>query len=226
MRTNTAKIVFIDNSIHTIYKSLDGLKARFENVKAFNNEQEGIDYINHVWTDLIFLNLDLLPNDAVSVTKEIRHKHLESNPFIVVYSDKQDDFVQEMVFNSGADSFINFHQKPAVLQLFISNLLKRRTKGAVESRSAIVIDNERYLIYKRGEPVQLPRKEFRVLELLSSNPDKFFTKPEIALSIWHDEKIAEKRIIDVHIYNIRQVFGKKLIQSQKGKGYRLNKKFI
>ncbi|MCE3227135.1 MAG: DNA-binding response regulator [Bacteroidetes bacterium] len=226
MLTEQAVIVFIDNSIHKIFRSLDGLKTSFENIKAFNDEKEGVDFIYEKPIDLLFLNLDLVPNDAVSVTKEIRQKKLESNPYIVIYSDKQDDFVQEMVFNSGADSFINFHNKPAILQLFIKNLLKRRTKPASEDKRSIIIDQDRYLIFKKGEPIQLPRKEFQVFELLYGNPNKFFSKTEIASKIWNDEKVAAKRIIDVHIYNIRQLFGKRVIQSQKGRGYRINKKFI
>lgn len=226
MLTSSAEIVFIDNSINQIFKSLDGLKETFKNIKAFNDEREAITYVDQKPVDILFLNLDLLPNDAVSVTKEIRLKNLESNPFIVVYSDKQDDFVQEMVFNSGADSFINFHNKPAILGLFIKNLLKRRLKREKETDKSIVIDNERFLVFKKGEPVQLPRKEFKVLELLITNPNHFFTKAEIATQIWGDVKVSEKRIIDVHIYNIRQHFGKRLIQSQKGKGYRINGKYI
>ena len=72
----------------------------------------------------------------------------------------------------------------------------------------------------------LPKKEFKILLLLHQNQNKFFSKKELALSVWNDENVAKKRTIDVHIYNIRQIFGKKIIQSQKGKGYRLNKKYF
>jgi len=89
-----------------------------------------------------------------------------------------------------------------------------------------LIDTERYLVFKKGEPIQLPRKEFKVFELLYNNPHKFFSKPEIAIEIWSDINVAGKRIIDVHIYNIRRFFGKRVIQSQKGKGYRINSKYI
>lgn len=219
-------IVFIDNSLNRIFKSLDGLGSCFENIKAFTNEKEAIDYIYEKPTDVLFLNLDLAPLDAVSITKEIRLKKLKSNPFIIIYSDKQDDFVQEMVFNSGADSFINFHNKPEILTLFIKNLLRRRKVSRTEPKKQIVIDEEQYLIFKDSIPVQLPRKEFRVFRLLYNNAGTFFSKEEIAIAVWNDKEIAKKRVIDVHMYNIRQQFGKRVIQSQKGKGYRVNNKFI
>lgn len=176
--------------------------------------------------DVVFLNLDLQPNDAVAICKEIRQKNSESNPFLVIYSEKQDDFVQELAFNSGVDSFINFHTKPAVMELFLKNLLRRRVKVKINSKREVIIDNERHLVLKNGVAFQLPRKEFKLFELLYNSSEKFFSKLEIAGTIWNDESIANKRTIDVHIYNIRQFFGKRIIQSQKGKGYRINKKLI
>jgi two-component system, OmpR family, alkaline phosphatase synthesis response regulator PhoP len=221
-----ANIIFIDNSIHRIFKSLDILKGIYQKIQVFNNEKEALDFVYTHPTDIIFLNLDLLPNDALTVSKEIFQKKPESKPFVVIYSDKQDDFIYELAFNSGVDSFINFHNKPAVLQLFIRNLLSRRKTIEHINKKAIAIDRERFVILNHGEPVHLPKKEFKLFELLFSHPQKFFSKTEIASEIWDDTSVANKRIIDVHIYNIRRYFGKRIIQSQKGKGYRINSSFI
>jgi two-component system alkaline phosphatase synthesis response regulator PhoP len=219
-------IVFIDNTLQHILKSVDALKKIYQDTLVFNNEAEGLEYIFSHPTDVLLLNLDILPNDAVTLSKELIHRKPTHLPFIVVYSEKQDDFVYELAFNSGIDSVINFHNKPAVLNLFIKNLLGRRKKDVVDSSKNISIDVERYVVLKKGEPISLPRKEFKVFELLYNNPNKFFSKPEIAELIWKDAAVAGKRIIDVHIYNIRQAFGKRVIQSQKGKGYRINSRFI
>lgn len=227
MEVKSSVIVFLDNSINRIFKSIELLKNAYPNVNVFNQESEFYDFLNHNPTDVIFLNLDLQPNDGVVLCKEIRNKSFESDPFIILYSDKQDEFIQELAFNSGADSFINFHNKPAVMELFLENLLKRRKvpENPAQKRE-MTIDLDRYLIIKNGVPFQLPRKEFKLFQLLYTNSEKFFSKREIAGAIWNDETIANKRTIDVHIYNIRQFFGKRVIQSQKGKGYRMNKKLI
>lgn len=226
MSVNQCSIVFVDNAINRIFKTIDALKKNFGSVSIFNQEKDFIDFLDLNQADVIFLNLDLTPNDAVVLAKEIRQRNLEPSPFIIIYSDKQDDFVQELAFNAGVDSFIGFHNKAAVMELFLKNLLRRRIKINNNPKREVIIDNERYLIFKNGEAIQLPRKEFKLFELLYNSPEKFFTKTEIAASIWHDEAIANKRTIDVHIYNIRQFFGKRIVQSQKGKGYRINKKVI
>ncbi len=219
-------IVFVDNSVNRIFKTIEGLKNAFGNIHIFNQEKDFFDFLETNPIDIIFLNLDLQPNDAVVICREIRQRNLESNPFLIIYTDKQDDFVQELAFNSGVDSFINFHNKSSVMELFIKNLLRRRVKTKVNQKREVVIDNDRHLIFKNGVAFQLPRKEFKLFELLYNSSEKFFSKLEIAGTIWNDEAIANKRTIDVHIYNIRQFFGKRIIQSQKGKGYRINKKLI
>jgi DNA-binding response OmpR family regulator len=226
MGISQCSIVFVDNSVNRIFKTLDLLKASFTNIYVFNQEKEFLDFLDEKSVDVIFLNLDLQPNDAVILAKEIKQKNLESNPFIIIYTDNQDDFVQELAFNSGVDSFINFHHKAALMELFIKNLLRRRVKVVNNAKKEVIIDNDRYLIFKNGQSFQLPKKEFKLFELLYNSSDKFFTKIEIANRIWNDEAVANKRTIDVHIYNIRQFFGKRIIQSQKGKGYRINKKLV
>lgn len=226
MPVSQCSIVFVDNSISSVFKTIDALKNTYSHVNIFNQEKDFFEFLETNTADVIFLNLDLLPNDAVILTREIRQKMFNPSPFIIIYTDKQDDFVQELAFNSGVDSFINFHNKAAVMELFLRNLLRRRAKITTNSKRDVIIDNDRYLIFKNGEAFQLPRKEFKLFELLYNNPEKFFTKTEIAGSIWNDTAIAAKRTIDVHIYNIRQFFGKRIVQSQKGKGYRINKKVI
>ena len=219
-------IVFVDNSVNRIFKTIEVLKNTFKNIEVFSQEKDFLEYLENNTPDVVFLNLDLQPNDAVTILKEIKGRSIENSPFTIIYSDKNDDFVQELAFNSGVDSFINFHNKPSVIELFLRNILKRRPSLTPEHKKDLIIDNDRYLIFRNGESFQLPRKEFKLFELLYNSSDKFFSKAEIARQIWDDEKIATKRTIDVHIYNIRQFLGKRIIQSQKGKGYRINKKLI
>lgn len=223
---NSFSIVFVDNYINRSFKTLDVLKTSYSGIRVFNDETEAIEFLESKPVDVIFLNLDLSPHDGVTFTKEIKQKSLASNPFIIIFSDKQDDFLQELAFNSGVDGYINFQYKPAILLLFLKNLLKRRRVKQITTKEEITIDEDRYIVIKNGNFIHLPRKEFKVFQLLFTSPEKFFTKNEIATLIWNDLFVSKKRIIDVHIYNIRKLFGKNIIQSQKGKGYRINKELI
>lgn len=226
MKRIDSTLVFVDNSVSRIFKTVEAVKAQYSEVHVFNKESDFLDFIQQHQADIIFLNLDLQPNDAVVLLKEIRKFNQGTPPFVVIFSDKQDDFVQEFAFNSGADAFINFHGKSAIMELFIRNLLRRKATKTDSVKRAVFMDHDSFLIFKNGESFQLPRKEYKLFELLYNHPDTFFSKAEIATRIWKDESIARKRTIDVHIYNIRKYFGKRLIQSQKGRGYRMNKKLL
>ncbi len=226
MSLNQSIIVFVDNSINRIFKTIETLKQTFQNIFVFNQEKEFFNFLEENKPDAIFLNLDMQPNDALILLKEIKNRFPNQTPFVIIYSEKSDDFVQELAFNSGADSFISFHNKISVLELFLKNLLRRKKEIIVSVKREVVIDNESYLIYKNGEAIQLPRKEFKLFELLYNHSDQFLSKLQIAGLLWKDESVASKRTIDVHIYNIRQFFGKRIIQSQKGRGYRMNRKMV
>lgn len=219
-----ANIIFLDNSLNSIYKTIEALKKLFIDTHIFIEEKDFFDHLENNPVDIIFINLDVKPNDGIFICKEIRQKNIASNPFIIIYNKKQDDFVQELAFNSGADSFINFYEKTTVMEIYIRNLLRRRVTTKNTLAQKLFIDNERYLIFQNGEPFQLPPKEFKLFEFLYNNSEIFWSKLKIANIIWQDEEVAKKRTIDVHIYNIRKLFGRRIIQSQKGKGYRLVKK--
>ncbi|MBK7669130.1 MAG: winged helix-turn-helix transcriptional regulator [Sphingobacteriaceae bacterium] len=58
-----------------------------------------------------------------------------------------------------------------------------------------------------------------MVSLLFSNPNKIFSKDEIATEIWHNKDISSKRTIDIHIRNIRRALGDDIIKTYRGIGY-------
>jgi hypothetical protein len=72
------------------------------------------------------MSLDTGSDGTIYILNEVRQMNLDPRPFLVIYSRRRDDTAQELAFDSGADSFIHFHQKPEVMNLFIRNLLRIR----------------------------------------------------------------------------------------------------
>jgi len=66
----------------------------------------------------------------------------------------------------------------------------------------------------------LPRKEFELLLLLTSKPDKVFTRDEIYSKVWGEDIIVGDRTIDVHIRKLREKLGDDHINTIKGVGYK------
>ena len=84
----------------------------------------------------------------------------------------------------------------------------------------LVIDRERYLVIKDGIELVLPKKEFELLVLLISKPDRVFTRDEIFSTVWGDNIIVGDRTIDVHIRKLREKIGDEHIKTIKGVGYK------
>jgi len=82
------------------------------------------------------------------------------------------------------------------------------------------IDRERYIVINAGEELVLPKKEFELLVLLVSKPEKVFTRDEIYTTVWGDNIIVGDRTIDVHIRKLREKIGQSHIKTIKGVGYK------
>ena len=76
------------------------------------------------------------------------------------------------------------------------------------------------MVIKEGESIQLPKKEFELLLLLSSAPGRVFTRENILNTIWGNDVIVGDRTIDVHIRKLREKLGDDLFKTIKGVGYK------
>jgi two-component system, OmpR family, alkaline phosphatase synthesis response regulator PhoP len=84
----------------------------------------------------------------------------------------------------------------------------------------LVIDRERYIVYKKNKEMILPRKEFEILLFLASRPGKVFSRESILDRIWGENIIVGDRTIDVHIRKLREKIGEDYIKTVKGIGYK------
>ncbi len=175
---------------------------------------------------LVVIDLDVKETDAILACNEIKSNNQKTTPFVIIVGDKTEEYTQTTALDLGADDYII---KPIKLQLFLKRIeaiISRKnlsTEKKTSKGEGFFIDNERHLVLIDNIGYDLPKKEFELLNLFYSVPNKIFTREEIAIVLWKDEKIAKQRTIDVHIRNIRKILGKDLIKTVKGFGYGLNK---
>ena len=129
----------------------------------------------------------------------------------------------------GGDGKVEFYVtkpvKPKVLVSKVKGLLRRLKKvidndiNEIEFEN-IKIDREKYKVYISDKILNLPRKEFELLYLLASKPDKVFKRDKIMEMVWGGEVIVGDRTIDVHIRKLREKIGDKYFKTVKGVGYK------
>jgi two-component system alkaline phosphatase synthesis response regulator PhoP len=163
--------------------------------------------------------------DGIETCRMIRENKELSNLLIVFLSARSEDYTQIAGFDSGADDYITKPIKPRVFISRIKALLRRLDNNTPKVEKVldfgdIKIDLEKYVVFKAGKEILLPKKEFKLLELLVSKPGKVFTREFILEKIWGDEVVVGDRTIDVHIRKLREKLGEDNIRTVKGVGYK------
>jgi two-component system alkaline phosphatase synthesis response regulator PhoP len=162
--------------------------------------------------------------DGIEACNTLREDSRFKNTIIVFLTVRGEDYSQIAGFDAGADDYITKPIKPKVLMSRVKALLRRykqeaETSGRSEFKN-FIIDKERYVVIIDEKEVSLPRKEFELLDLLTSKPNKVFTRQEIFSKVWGDSVIVGDRTIDVHIRKIREKLKLDSIKTVKGVGYK------
>lgn len=225
MRTQGFKILLIDSDVTLLSELEITLKAEGFSVITASDSHEAIRLAKEEIPQLILLELLMEHLDGIDLCIDFRNDESLKESLIVFHTSRNEDYSQIAGFNAGADDYIIKPIKPRVLISRMKALLKRHViyaDPAVKKEVAgLIIDRERYLIFREGEEIVLPRKEFELLALLSTAPRKVFTRKEISQLIWGYEIYSKNRTIDVHIRKLREKIGDKYIKTIKGIGYSL-----
>lgn len=176
--------------------------------------------------DLIILDIMMPEMDGVSVCEELRKHDDFKTTLIAFLTARGEDFTQISCYEAGGDDFIVKPIKPKVFLSRVKALLKRRAGKLNEATEHLYelgdlkIDKEKVKVFRADREINLVKKEYELLLLLSSKPGKVFSRQEIFNRIWDMDVIVGDRTIDVHIRRLREKIGEDLIKTVKGMGYK------
>ena len=74
-----------------------------------------------------------------------------------------------------------------------------------------------------GKEVELTSKEFDLLLTLVKNPGRVYTREMLLEMLWDFNSLVDERIIDSHVKNLRRKMGEGVIETVRGRGYRVEK---
>ena len=219
------KILIVDDEADILEFVGYNLRKEGYLVYTASNGRKAVDKALEVEPDLILMDVMMPQMDGMEATREIRtHDHLRRT-IIAFLTARHEDYSQIAGFESGGDDYIAKPVRVKVLVSRIAALLKRldwdQAYYAVpDGERPITIDHERHLVLKDGQGIVLPRKEYELLRLLYSRPQKVFTRDEIFSNVWGSGVIVGDRTIDVHIRKLREKIGDEFIVTIKGVGYK------
>lgn len=215
------RILLIDDEADILEFVKYNLERDGYEVSTASNGAEGLEVALKVKPHLILLDMMMPVLDGIETCKALRRSPVLKNVMIVFLSAVGTEETQLQGYDAGADDYINKPIKMNILRSRVQAILKR-IAPVEEHNSTIKIDREHYQVIKGDQTIILPRKEFALLELLHSQPNKLFTREEIYASVWGNKVVVGDRTIDVHIRKLRQKIGEEHIITVKGVGYKFS----
>ncbi|MCP4975369.1 MAG: response regulator transcription factor [Maribacter sp.] len=225
MKKKNIKILLVDDEPDILEIVSYNLTSVGYQVFTAKNGVEGVAKAKKKLPHLIILDVMMPEMDGIEACEVIRKSRGLENTIITFLTARGEDYSQVAGFEAGADDYITKPIKPKVLVSKVKALLRRLkddTEGAEEIFKVgdLVINREEYKIEKSGTEIILPRKEFELLSLLTSKPNKVFKREVILDKVWGNEVVVGGRTIDVHIRKLREKIGDDHFKTVKGVGYK------
>jgi two-component system alkaline phosphatase synthesis response regulator PhoP len=224
MENEAYRILLVDDEPDVLEFIGYNLRKEGFQVDTARNGQQAIDRTKAFNPHLIIMDVMMPLMDGIEACQAIRQIPDLDNVLILFLTARGEDYSQIAGFDAGADDYITKPVKPKVLVSRIRALLRRYSDQPAEEPllefREFTIDKQRYIVLRQDEEIVLPKKEFQLLLLLTSRPDKVFTREEIFAQVWGNDVIVGDRTIDVHIRKIREKLDTQSIRTVKGVGYK------
>ncbi len=225
MKKKDIKILLVDDEPDILEIVSYNLQSQGYQVFTAKNGQEGVEKAKKKKPHLVILDVMMPEMDGIEACENMRSTPGLENTIITFLTARGEDYSQVAGFDAGADDYITKPIKPKVLVSKVKALLRRLKEDGNEADDIfkvgdIVINKEEYKVVNSGDEIVLPRKEFELLALLTSKPNKVFRREAILDKVWGNEVVVGGRTIDVHIRKLREKIGEDHFKTVKGVGYK------
>ena len=229
MADNQQTVLVVEDEESYVDALTLGLKREGFRVIAARDGAEALVLFDAMRPDIVLLDLMLPKLSGVDVCREIRAK---SKVPIIMLTAKTSEIDTVVGLEIGADDYI---AKPYRIREVIARMravLRRVPTTDDEAHGSEVLeigdvrlDPTRHEVTVRGSAVQLPLKEFELLELLLENPGRVLTRDVLIDRIWGPHYVGDTKTLDVHVKRLRSKLEEdpanpRRIKTIRGLGYR------
>jgi DNA-binding response OmpR family regulator len=230
---NGYRVLVVDDEIALAklvgsYLDRDGFE-----VSLAHDGGQAVELARQVDPDVMVLDLGLPVIDGVEVCRVVR---TFSDCYIVMLTARTDEVDKLIGLSVGADDYLTKPFSPRELLARIRAMLRRPRASAVSGHSAeegpprvfgaLSIDVAGREVRLDGEPVELTRTEFDVLEVLSGRPKLAFSRRQLIDAVWDQTWVGDEHLVDVHVAHLRRKLGDdasspRYVRTVRGIGYRI-----
>ena len=205
----SATVLVVEDEDSFVEALTVGLKREGFRVQVARDGAEALDIFDAVKPDLVLLDVMLPKVSGIDVCRELRRR--SSVPIIMVTA-KGGEIDTVVGLEVGADDYVT---KPYRLRELVARMRAVLRRRAAESSTTAVangealmvgdvaLDPERHEVVIRGAAVQLPLKEFELLELLLANAGRVLTRETLIDRVWGPHYVGDTKTLDVHVKRLR-----------------------
>ena len=155
---------------------------------------------------LMILDIMLPGMDGLDVCREVRKF---SQIPIIMLTAKDETFDKVLGLELGADDYVTKPFDGKELAARVKAVLRRAapagsTGGDMLSFPGLTVSLEKYEVYYRGKPLEMPPKELEVLYFLAAHQNRVFTREQLLEQVWGFDFYGDSRTVDVHIKRLRE----------------------
>jgi len=224
MKKSDIKILLVDDEPDIIEILRYNLTQEGYSVIAAKDGHSAIKKAEKEIPNLIIMDVMMPKMDGIEACGIIRQNPKFNDTIIMFLTARGEDYSHVAAYDAGADDYVTKPIKPKVFISKVKGLLRRLKKEnnltSIIEIGKLIIDSDEYKVKVSGQSFSLPRKEFELLYLLASKPEKVFKREKIMQFIWGSEVVVGDRTIDVHMRKLREKIGDKYLKTVKGVGYK------
>lgn len=223
-------IFAVEDEVHIQQLIKYNLEANGYRVMVFESGESLLKEVKATTPDMFILDLMLPGIDGLEVCKQIKQNSRTKNIPIIMLTAKSEEFDRVLGLELGADDYIT---KPFSVRELVARVkaLFRRASISIPHEDDIIrygditVDCIRREVYKDGNLLELPLKEFELLKLLLLNKGKVLSREMLLEKVWGFDYYGETRTVDVHVRYLRQKIedddsNPRYIETVRGIGYK------
>ncbi len=177
-------------------------------VHTASNAEDAVSFVRNSPPDLVILDIGLPGMDGLDALREIKAQY---NLPVIFLTGRRRELDEVVGLELGADDYITKPFDVDVVLAHIKAVLRRSEKNPQQEKTNqqlvvgdLEVDPQAHTVICAGRAIDLSPREFDLLSLLATQPEKVFSTEEILAQVWGAEFVGQPQVVYVHIRWLRQ----------------------
>ncbi len=231
---NNKKMLIVDDDESMRLLLAEYFRRLGYDVTEKKNGVEAIDLAISQNFDCFIFDVTMPGMNGLELLRRVRERDVWTPALFLTARDEISD--KEAGFNVGADDYLSKPFNPRELELRVEALIRRgsgarpaKQEGEVIKVGALIINKRRHEVWRGNEKIELTPLEYQILQLLSTEPGKAWSRNELLDHVWSTDYEGYQRNIDPHIARLRKKLepepdNPRYVLTVRGFGYKMNEK--